>query len=127
MDNAANIGLIILALTQVGGFLLAMRKLSGAAESSRIEPQPLEVKGSPEYMTRGDCARMHAQSDRFEQERFDGIDRRLAELTAALEHRNADGEARANRIHVRLDDASKEISRIEGTLTNHIDHGAHNA
>jgi hypothetical protein len=70
---------------------------------------------------------MHAQSDRFEQERFDQLERRLAELTAALERRNAEGESRAGRIHTRVDDCTKEISRIEGTLTNHIEHGAHNA
>lgn len=127
MDNPANIGIVFLAITQIAGFLLTMKKLSGVSESRRIEPQPLEVKPSPEYMTRADCARMHSQSDRYERERFDQLERRLADLTTALERRNTEGEGRAQRIHTRVDECAKEIARIDGTLNNHIEHGAHDA
>lgn len=127
MDNATSIGVVMLAITQIAGFMLTMRKLSGVSESRRIEPQPLEVKGAPEYMTRADCARMHSQSDRYERERFDQLERRFTELTAALERRNVEGEQRASRLHQRIDENTKEISHIAGTLNNHIEHGAHNA
>jgi hypothetical protein len=127
MDNPAAIGIVFLAITQIAGFLLTMKKLSGVSESRRIEPQPLEVKPSPEYMTRADCTRMHAQNERFEGERFDQLNRRLTELTVALERRNQEGESRAARIHTRVDECAKEIARIDGTLNNHIEHGAHNA
>lgn len=126
MNEPAIIGVLVLALTQIGGFMLTMRKLAGVAESRRIEPQPLEVKPSPDYMTRSDCARMHEQNERFEKARFDAIEKRLAELVAGLDRRNQEGESRASRIHTRIDEVSKEVSRIDGTLSNHIEHGAHN-
>lgn len=123
--SPTTLGVIVLALAQIGGFILTMRKLAGVSEARRIEPQPLEVKAAADYMTRADCSRMHDQNERFEKQRFDAIEKRLAELTAALERRNTEGETRASRIHARVDDVAKEVSRIDGTLTNHIEHGGH--
>jgi hypothetical protein len=127
VSEPALIGILILGLTQVGTFVLTMRKVAGISETRRIEPSPLEVKPSPEYMTRSDCARMHEQNERFEKQRFDVIERRIAELTSALERRNQEGEGRASRIHSRVDEVAKDVCRLDGTLTNHIEHGGHDA
>jgi DNA repair exonuclease SbcCD ATPase subunit len=78
-------------------------------------------------MTHADCTRLHEQNERYEKQRFDQLEKRLAELTTALERRNTEGESRASRIHARIDELAKEASRIDGTLTNHIEHGGHNA
>lgn len=135
MDQSATfIGIVLLALTQIGTFILTMRKVAGVSETRRIEPQPLEVRAAADYMTRGDCTRMHNQNALLETQRFDAIEKqlrtfeaRIAELTAALERRNQEGEARASRIHVRVDSATKEIAELRGQVVNHIEHGAHNA
>lgn len=128
MNDPYFLGMVLLALTQIGGFVLTMRKVVGISESRRIEPQPLEVKPSPDFMTRADCIRAHEQNARIETQRFDAIERRLEDLTKALERRNQEGESRASRIHGRVDECAREIARIDGTLTTHVaQRGAHNA
>jgi hypothetical protein len=92
----------------------------------RIEPQPLEVKPAADYMTRADCSRMHAETQRFEDQRFDAIDARLAELVSALDRRNAEGEGRASKIHARIDGVVEAVSELRGKVDTHISgHGNH--
>ena len=86
----------------------------------RIEPQPLEVRPAAEYMSRADCARMHADTQRFEDHRFDSIDSRLTELVAALDRRNTEGESRASKIHQRIDGVIETVSELRGQVSNHI-------
>lgn len=90
-------------------------------QTRRIEPQPLEVKPAADYMTRADCTRMHAETQRFEDQRFDAIEERLTELVASLDRRNQEGEARASRIHGRIDGVVQTVSELRGQVNNHIE------
>jgi uncharacterized protein YicC (UPF0701 family) len=88
--------------------------------SRRIEPQPLEVRPAADYMTRQDCSRMHAETQRFEDQRFDAIDARLSELVSALDRRNQEGESRASKIHQRIDGVVEAVSELRGQVNTHI-------
>lgn len=120
MSSYTDIGLVMIALTQIGSFILVWRKLSGAAETRTIAPQPLQVEASPEYMTRADCTRMHAETQRYEDAKFSGIEKRLADLTEAIERRNLEGESRAAKIHGRIDGVIETVSELRGQVNNHI-------
>lgn len=122
MDEKLFLGMMIPAILQLGGLVVMLRKLSGAVEARRIEPQPLEVKAAADYMTRSDCERFHSERNRFENQRLDEISKRLAELSAALERRNQEGETRAVRIHGRVDDVVASVSELRGQVDNHITH-----
>lgn len=93
--------------------------------SRRIDPQPLEVKAAADYMSRADCTRMHAETQRFEDQRFDAIDARLADLVAALDRRNHEGESRASKIHQRIDGVVEAVSELRGKVDTHIGNGNH--
>ena len=94
-------------------------------QSRRIESQPLEVKAAADYMSRADCTRMHAETQRFEDQRFDAIDARLSELVAALDRRNQEGESRASKIHSRIDGVVEAVSELRGKVDTHIANGNH--
>lgn len=87
----------------------------------RIEPQPIEVRPAADYVTRQDCARMHSETQRFEDQRFDTIEARLKELVAAMDRRNAEGEFRASKIHGRIDGVVEAVSELRGQVNTHID------
>ena len=90
-------------------------------QTRRIEPQPLEVKPAADYVTRADCTLMHAQTQRFEDQRFNAIESRLSELVASLDRRNAEGESRAAKIHGRIDGVVEAVSELRGQVNTHID------
>ena len=94
--------------------------------SIRISQQPFETKVATEYMSRADCDRMHAETKRFEDQRFTAIDSRLTELVNALDRRNVEGEARALNIHHRVDNVIEAVSELRGKVDTHIaGHGDH--
>lgn len=127
MSSYNDIGLVLVALVQILSFGVLWRKLSGAPESREISPQPLEVKPAAEYMTRQSCREMHTQTERFESEKFGAIEKQLSAMTAALERRNTEGEARASKIHSRIDAVVEAVAEVRGQVNNHIQHGGHNA
>jgi hypothetical protein len=92
--------------------------------AQRLE-QPIEVKSAVQYMSAEACRTMHMQVERFEAAKFDAIEKRLTELTAAMDRRNADGEERASAIHARINPLAQEIRGVSDTLNNHLaDHRA---
>lgn len=127
MNPYNDIGLVLVALIQIGSLIVMWRKLSGAPESREITPQPLEVKPAADYMTRDACRQMHAQTERWESEKFAALERQLSSLTSALERRNSEGESRASKIHARIDSVVESVSEIRGQVNNHIQHGGHHA
>jgi hypothetical protein len=120
---------------QVGVWILVLVALVPAAKVvadwikpplRRIDPQPLEVRAAADYMSRADCARMHSETQRFEDQRFDAIDARLSELVSALDRRNIEGETRASKIHSRIDGVVEAVSELRGKVDTHISgHGNH--
>jgi uncharacterized protein YicC (UPF0701 family) len=120
MSTYTDIGLVLIALTQIGSFLVMWRKLSGVTEARTISPQPLEVKAVGELMTRDACREFHAQTAKFEQARFDEIAKQIAALTNAIERRNGEGEMRASKIHGRIDNVVESVSELRGQVSNHI-------
>lgn len=125
MTEVASIGVVVLALGQILQLALAWRQFSGAAELREIK-QPLQVESAPNYMTKTLCEQMHAQMEKFETARSSAIEKRLENLTAALEARNNQGEERAKFIHVRINTIAELLREEKGKLDQHIRNGGHN-
>ena len=134
MNDASNIGLWVMAGSQVLGFVWVLFKLSGRAEKREIQ-QPLEVKAHEqfaplqhqhaEYMTKADCRAFHADNRAADAERFHHIHRQLeaftAKLDGSLSEHNKAAEARANALHGRISDLVPAIAKVEGRLNDHLE------
>ena len=125
MNEALFLGMTINALVSIGGLIVLFRKLSGAVETRRIEPQPLIVQKAEDYMTKAACEQMHVHVEKFEQSKFAAIEQRLADLTVSLEARNERGEERAALIHQRINTVSDLLREEKGKLEQHIRSGGH--
>lgn len=125
--DPAFLGMLVLGGTSLLTFLGLWKKVNGVAEKIQIAQQPLDVRAFPQTISREDCERQHKAEERFMTARFNSLDTRIADLTAALERRNAEGEARASGIHKRVDAVASDLAAVKGTLQEHIAHGRHDS
>lgn len=140
MSDAANIGVWVMAGSQVLGFIWVLVKLSGRAEKREIQ-QPLEVKAHeafaplhhqhPEYMTKADCRQFHMDQRTADAERFSHIHHQLeafgVRLEGSLAEHNKKAEERSNALHSRITDLVPAIARNESRLDDHIRQHERNA
>jgi hypothetical protein len=87
--------------------------------AARIE-QPISIQSVEPIVTRADCERQHASSDRYFAMRFDALEARFSEMAGAFERRNTQGEDRAAGIHKRIDVVMSAVSEVRGKLENHV-------
>lgn len=134
-SDATQLGIWVLAASQVMTGLVMLRKLSGGAERREISPQPLEVKPSPEYaprlhehpqyITRDDCHAAHQQASQAETAKIEQVQRQIdhlsQEMKTTLTDHNRQAEARSSSLHARIDPISKLAQSTTDRLNDHFE------
>jgi TolA-binding protein len=138
-SEATTIGIVLVALTNIGSFILLWRKLTGVSETRRIEPSPLEVRAAAEfaradhlhtqYMLREECRSAHAAEAQQMTGRFTRIETSIEKLGEKLEAsimRMAEqAEGRARKIHERIDPMAQEVTANARRLQDHLNASHH--
>ena len=96
-------GGLFLTLNQGADFIARFRKKD--ATTTELSGQPIEVRGTPEYVRREEFTALVDRLDDVEK-KFD----------AAVDKIAAAGEDRVRRIHARVDTVLAAVSRLEGEL-----------
>lgn len=134
-DDPSSIGIWILAAGLIGNTLLTWVKLTGRAESRTITPTPLPVRPDlpghdkwaakdhlhPDYMLRSECPVRHGDDERRMREQTVEIKASLAHMAAALEAHNAKAEARAGKLHDRIDPIATRLGEVNRLVDAHLE------
>jgi hypothetical protein len=102
-----------------------------------IGPLPLQVQEAPrfapathnhpEYMSRLECREAHKQESNRITAEFEATQRQIDhlgnKLDTTLREHNADAEARAGKLHGRIDALVEKVGTLSGTVANHIQEG----
>lgn len=110
MSDASNIGNWILAASVVLNFFFLIGKFTGRKESRDIGPQPLRVQGEPEYATKSDCTRQHAQVDA-------STTAMEGRLTSAINSLRDETRTDIKGVHKRIDVLVGAVNAVVGQLT----------
>lgn len=125
----------VMIATQLLTLAVVFFKFSGRAEKREITPNPLNVRPDipsherfaakshdhPQYLLRDDCIQRHADDERRVKDQTTEIKGSIASLTAIINEHNANAEARARRLHERVEPLPPAIAAMTSVLENHLD------
>jgi hypothetical protein len=102
-----------------------------------IGPQPIQVQEAlryapaqhehPQYMLREDCREAHKLESKRITAEFESVQRQIDhlgnKLDTTLTQHNVEAEARAGKLHGRIDVLVERVGTLSGTMSNHIQEG----
>ena len=122
--GSATVGAVLTFLGQV----LAAR----VKQTNRIEPDPLNVKPVPSYVTCEECIRRHLSVDKRHDEleqaivrERSGLSEQLSGIRVALADNDKKAEERSRNLHKRIDPLVNAIAGAKANIDSHLeDHRA---
>jgi hypothetical protein len=112
MENATNIGLVVIALSALVSLAGGLMNIFGRSQKREIGPNPLEVRAAAQYVTAGQMNQHEAANDR----RASTIEQTLQELMHRMDGLDRSDEARTSGIHRRLNVLSTNIATLAGRM-----------